>query len=240
MCLPFTNVSGIINVTFSSAASLGCEAKIVAIGGGGRGVHGGGGGSGYVKSKVIDITSTEYQVSVGECGQESFVQKNDGQKLITAQKGKDGQGTRPSNYGGNGYSGGGQGSNNGGERSTKGGSNGSDGEGSYGGTGSGFDISTISLEHHILSQGNGGEPNGYYYGGGGGGVLVDNVGPSHDTNQGEGYGGGGTYGTNQGKAIRRGTTSNAFNQGEGFGWGRGDTNGCGLRGMVLIEAKPKT
>ena len=209
----FTNVSEIINVTFSSAASLGCEAKIVAIGGGGRGVRGGGGGSGYVKSNVIEVTSTKYQVSVGQYGQDSFFQKNDGQKLITAQRGEDGQGTRPSNYGGNGYSGGGQGSNNGGGGSTKGGSDGSDGEGSYGGSGSGFDISTISLEHHILSRGNGGDPYGDYFGGGGGGVFVDNVGPSYVTYQGKGYGGGGANGYD---------------------------SGFGLQGMVLIEATRKT
>ena len=207
-----------INVTFSNAALFGCEAKIVAIGGGGKGVRGGGGGSGYVKSKVIDVTSTEYQVSVGQYGQDSFVQKNDGQKLITAQRGEDGHGTRPVGTGGNGYSGGGHGS--GGGRSTKGGSDGSDGEGSpYGGRGSGFDISTISLEHHILIRGNGGEPYGSY-GGGGGGVLVDNVGPSYGTNQGEGYGGGGAIGQNN----RRNP------------WA---ASGSGLQGMVLIEAKPK-
>ena len=202
-----------INVTFSNAALFGCEAKIVAIGGGGKGVSGGGGGSGYVKSKVIDVTSTEYQVSVGQYGQDSFVQKNDGQKLITAQRGQDGHGTLPVGTGGNGYSGGGHGRGGGGG-STKGGSDGSDGEGSpYGGRGSGFDISTISLEHHILSQGNGGEPCGYNYGGGGGGVLVDNVGPSSGTNQGEGYGGGGAI---------------------------ANDSGSGLQGMALIEAKLKT
>ena len=42
----------------------------------------------------------------------------------------------------------------------------------------------------MLSPGNGGE-HYYDYGGGGGGVLVDNVGPSCNTYQGEGYGGGG-------------------------------------------------
>ena len=114
----------------------------------------------------------------------------DRQKLITTQRGKDGHNTRPTINGGDGYSGGGHGSNNRGGGSTRGGSDGSDGEGSpYGGRGRGLDISTILLEHHILSQGNGGEPYGYFYGGRGDGVLVDNVGPSYDTNQGEGYGG---------------------------------------------------
>ena len=234
----FTNVYNAINITFSPASIFGCEAKIVAIGGGGCGVRGGGGGSGYVKSKVIDVTSTNYQVSVGQYGQDSFFQKNDGQKLITAQRGEDGHGTRPTNRGGNGYSGGGQGSNNRGEGSTKGGSNGSDGEGANGGSGSGFDIATISLEHHILSQGNGGEPVGYYYGGGGGGVLVDNVGPSSGTNQGEGYGGGGANVPQH----RIGSTQNlpeGFGSAQNFPSLRYDS-GSGLQGMVLIEAKPKT
>ena len=63
----------------------------------------------------------------------------------------------------------------------------------------------------MLSPGNGGVPNGNSYGGGGGGVLVDNVGPSGSTYQGEGYGGGGDA------AYRN-----------------------GLQGMVLIETKSKT
>ena len=231
-----------INVTFSNTALFGCKAKIVAIGGGGSGVRGGGGGSGYVKSKVIDVTSTQYQVSVGKYGQDSFFQKNDGEKLITALRGEDGQGTHPTNRGGNGYSGGGQGSNNGGGGSTKGGSDGSDGEGSYGGSGSGFNISTISLEHHILSSGNGGEPYGYYYGGGGGGVLVDDVGPPSGTNQGEGYGGGGAEIAQNNPPSRvpwavRGEIGQ--NNPPSRIWKRYDS-GSGLQGIVLIEAKHKT
>ena len=164
-----------------------------------------------MKKYIEWLNSTEYQVCVGQYGQESFFQKNDGQKLITAQRGEDGHGTRPVGSGGNGYSGGGHGSNKRGGGSTKGGSDGSDGEGSpYGECGSGFDISTISLEYHTLNQGNGGEPYGYHYGGG---VLVDDVGPSYGTNQGEGYGGGGANGYD---------------------------SGLGLQGMILIEAKPKT
>ena len=78
----------------------------------------------------------------------------------------------------------------------------------------GLDISSISLEYHILSPGNSGEGygDGYgdEYGGGGGGVLVNNVGPNSGKYQGEGYGGGGS-----------------------------EYIGHGLQGMVLIEVKSK-
>jgi hypothetical protein len=62
----------------------------------------------------------------------------------------------------------------------------------------------------MLSPGNGGEHYDAYGGGGGGGVLVDNVGPSSISYQGEGYGGGGYF------------------------------NGDGLQGIILIETKNKT
>ena len=185
---------------------------MIAIGGGGGsfGSNRGGGGSGYVKTVVIDISSTDYQVSVGQYGHESFVKKNDGQKVLTAQPGVNayagnyGTGT---NYGGDGYSGGG-----GGYRGTTGGGyNGSDGDCCYEGSGSGFDISSISLEHNILRPGFGGSPGNY--GGGGGGVLVNNVGPNSNTYMGKGYGGGGS---------------------------RSGYSGHGLQGMVLIEVNPIT
>ena len=81
-----------------------------------------------------------------------------------------------------------------------------------------MDISTISLKYHMLSPGNGGDHYGSYEegGGGGGGVLVDNVGPSSDTHQGESVG-----------------------QGYGGGGG-GRYNSAGFQGMVLIETKSKT
>ena len=209
----FTNVDVSVNVTFSPSASLGCRATMIAIGGGGDGDNYGGGGSGYVESNVIDIFSMEYEVSVGDWRQDSFVRENNGQNIIIAQPGGHGGTGSPSN-GGFGYSGGGSGG-----TGYKGGSNGSDGEGANGGSGSGFDISTISLEYHILSPGNGGDPYGNY-GGRGGGVLVDNIGPTCldypwlDCLE-NGYGGGGGAGNN------------------------GYTN-FGLQGMVLIETKAKT
>ena len=205
----FTDVDDTTNVTFSPLAILGCKATVIAIGGGGHGGgHDGSAGSGYVKSDVIDVSSTGYQVSVGQSGQDSFIQKKSGQPVITAQPGGDGISTY---RGGDGYSGGGgQGTQQG--AGSRGGSDGSDGGGIYGGKGSGFNISTISLDHFILSPGNGGETYNFYFGGGGGGVLVDNVGPDSQNVQGKGYGGGGGAYEYQN----------------------------GLQGMVLIETKSKT
>merc|ERR1719464_1499535 len=119
----FTNVDDIVNVTFSPSASLGCKATMIAIGGGGDGDTFGGGGSGYVESNVIDIFSMEYEVSVGDYRQDSFVREKNGQNILTAQPGGHGGTGSPSN-GGFGYSGGGSGG-----TGYKGGSNGSDGEG---------------------------------------------------------------------------------------------------------------
>ena len=211
----FTNIDSLTNVTFLPSTALYCKATFVAIGGGG-GSHGsnrGGGGSGYVKTVVIDIFSTSYQVSVGQHGQKSFVKKNDGQKVLTAQPGDNANEYDDHEYnGGDGYSGGG------GYRydyniGQNGGYNGSDGGCCYfEGKGSAFDISTISLEHNILSPGSGGSHADY--GGGGGGVLVNNVGPNSGKYQGEGYGGGGSQ--------------------------SGYSEGHGLQGMVLIEANPIT
>ena len=56
-------------------------------------------------SKVIDISSTEYQVSVGRHGEDSVFKLN-GQHIITAQAGGDGS-YNNNGYGGDGYSGGG-------------------------------------------------------------------------------------------------------------------------------------
>ena len=198
----FTNIDSITNVTFLPTTPLVCKATVLAIGGGGGArklsYKGGGGGSGYVQSVVFDIFSTEYQVSVGKYGHESFAKKKDGPRVITATQGSNG-----GQYtGGNGYSGGGF-------HGYEGGSDGSNGKGYNVGNGMGLDISSISLKDHILSPGNSGAGYGYY-GGGGGGVLVNNVGPNSGTNQGEGYGGGGSV-----------------------------YNGHGLQGMVLIEVKPK-
>lgn len=184
-----TNTYHAVNVTFSPSASLACEATVIAVGGGGY-LSYGGGGSGYVMSDVIDVSSTDYQASVGQGGQDSVFKIKNGQNIITAQAGGDGT----SNNSGDGYSGGGGYGN--GHAGYNGGSDGSNGDGTNGGSGSGLNISTISLKYHMLNPGNGGE-HSESYGGGGGGVLVDNVGPSPSTiYNGQGYGGGGGYGRN--------------------------------------------
>ena len=216
----FKKVGSTSKVTFSIPPRHECKLTVIAIGGGGgsdEGVGGGGCGSGFVQSVVIDISSSkwgtenqvrQYQVSVGNYGHESFVKSMyDGHRVISAQPG----GISVNGFhvhGGSGYSGGG-----GGHPIGGGGSDGSKGEGSYGGIGSGFNISTISLEYHILSPGYGGCHE--IYGGGGGGVLVDNVGPNPD-------------------AFREN------GQGEGYGGGGSGYYGIGLQGTVLIEAKLKT
>ena len=114
-------------------------------------------------------------------GEDSYVQNKEGDTVIIAQ------------HGGNGNFGGGTGYSGGGDKNSKGGSNGSNGEGVRGGQGSGFDISDIVLKHFVLSPGDGGKPSDIYkYGCGGGGVLVDGYGPNpFGGGSGEGYGGGG-------------------------------------------------
>ena len=172
-------------IKFPSASNLACQATFVAIGGGGYSSgYDVGGGSGYLENVVIDISSTEFEMTVGSgYGEDSFVKNNDGETIINALQG----GKSYPNIGGRGYSGGGG-------QGSKGGSNGSDGEGENGGSGSGRDISEIALNHFVLSSGDGGENYGDI-GGGGGGILVDNCGPDFDdyfSHRGKGYGGGGS------------------------------------------------
>ena len=169
--------------------------SLIAIGNGGKSsgnISGGyGGGSGYIKNVVIDISSAEYEVTVGEFSSfgvgDSFVKNEEGETIMNAPKGGDANHNRKwLEKCGSGYSGGGS-------KGRKGGSNGMDGEGKNGGHGSGTDISEIFLDNFVLSPGNGGEPNGNF-GGGGGGILVNNFGPDSSVYQGKGYGGGGGYG----------------------------------------------
>ena len=176
-------------IKFPLASNLACQATFLAIGGGGYSYKEWlcGGGSGYIESVVIDISSTEYEVTVGRRGENSFVKNNDGMIIINALQGGNGYNTT----GGPGYSGGGG-------RSSKGGSNGSNGQGDQAGQGSGIDISKIDLDHFVLSPSDGGEPisGPQSFGGGGGGILVDNFGPKTNfgpmatKNNGKGYGGG--------------------------------------------------
>ena len=75
-----------------------------------------------------------------------------------------------------------------------GGTDGGDGEGSYGGSGTGEVISSYTFSTWTLTPGAGGRyvhSGSHYYGGGGGGVLIDEAGPDGiDECQGHGYGGG--------------------------------------------------
>ena len=181
-------------VKFQLASNLACEATFIAIGNGGKSsgnIYGGyGGGSGSIKNVVIDISSAEYEVTVGEFSfkGDSFVKNKEGETIINASKGGDAKRNRDwLEKCGSGYSGGGS------KFKCKGGSNGMDGEGKNGGHGSGTDISEIFLDNFVLSPGDGGEPNDNF-GGGGGGILVDNFGPDSSEYQGKGYGGGGGYG----------------------------------------------
>ena len=174
-------------IKFALASNLACQATFVAVGGGGggySGVYHGGGGSGYIENVIINISSTEYEVTVGNSYGPSYVINNAGENIIYANQGGNGNDIYK---GGDGYSGGG------GEWSN-GGSNGSDGEGregeEYGGRGSGTNITEVSMDHFVLSPGDWGEPNGSY-GGGGGGILVDNFGPNTNDYDGKGYGAGG-------------------------------------------------
>ena len=166
-------------VQFPLASNLACKATFVAIGSGGNSrCSGCGGGSGYISNVLVNISSTEYEVTVGgryDVG-DSFIKNTEEVTIIKANRG----GNAYFGGGGNGYSGGGY--------HGKGGSNGMNGEGENGGSGSGTNISEIFLNHFVLTSGDGGEPN--YGGGGGGGILVDNFGPDSDDSYGKGYGGG--------------------------------------------------
>ena len=171
--------------------STSCQLRVMAIGGGGW-ANWGGGGSGYIQylSKTITSSSqTMIQLSVGNKKVESYV-TIDGDK-ISALPGTDGE--NPD--GGNGYCGGG-----GSGSPCGGGTNGTDGECSSGGFGTGEDISTYFFDNFKLTPGKGGlayEDNSYYRGGGGGGVLINEDGPGVRDNgtsvqsKGEGFGGGG-------------------------------------------------
>ena len=166
-----------------------CELTVVAVGGGGSGSGYGGGGSGYVVSSTIAVSASELVVRVGGPGELSSLETSEGQTIITAQPGEDGQ----RRNGGAGYSGGGGYSNGdygGGAGGQDGGDGADSGNGYSGGAGSGLDISTIVMENFSLSPGAGGRSFALA-GGGGGGIHVDGAGPQETEYDGQGYGGGG-------------------------------------------------
>ena len=199
------------DTTVNIAALGDCELTVLAVGGGGyRGflsdVGGssitghGGGGSGYVVNTSVQVPASQLVVRVGGPGGQTSLQTIEGEIIVTAAPGENGN----SYYGGAGYSGGGGVYYSSGSyfRSGNGGEDGGDGYGTneeptngWGGEGSGLDVSSISLQQFSLSPGVGGKVSGSTnYGGGGGGVLVDGTGPQDTISAGEGYGGGGAGG----------------------------------------------
>ena len=119
----------------------------------------------------------EIQVDVGDIREESMIKINN-HETFRAESGMN-----PQNFhGGDGYSGGGY-------YDHAGGSDGSDGEGDYGGHGTGEDVTKYQFFAFEISPGQGGR-NAGSYGGGGGGVLDNGQGPDGG-NRGQGYGGGG-------------------------------------------------
>ena len=168
------------------------ELNVVAIGGGGG--NGDldtypGAGSGCVDFKMVQLSRRRptAEIIVGSFGEKSGV-AIDGEMVVEAESGGDGDNV---DGGGQGYSGGG------GWGGGDGGTNGGDGEDGgvgSGGQGSGFDLATIAMDNFNLSPGKGGRGNSES-GGGGGGVLVNGETPGVNEFNGQGYGGGGRLGS---------------------------------------------
>merc|ERR1719334_143838 len=167
-----------------------CQLRVLAVGGGGYGSHGGG-GSGYIHyyTQTLSDSPTQISLRVGDCDEASTININTGNTLVAAAGQRDG---------GAGYSGGG------GNGACEGGSDGGAGECGNGGSGTGEDVTSYILQNYQLSPGAGAQyhySGGYYWGGGGGGVLVNGAGPGVEErnnkeraqwSDGQGYGGGGT------------------------------------------------
>ena len=188
------------------------------VGGGGRGDHGGGAGSGYThteKAKKVDKTQV-FSVLVGASDSKSEISnKTAGNILATAEKGSPGTLSSGTGNGGNGGSGGGSYGTGG-----NGGSNGSNGgKGSAkGNPGQGQGTTTRSF----------GEENGVLFAGGGGAAAVGNSNPPVG-----GEGGGGRGGTYDGKTPNTPGTPNT-------GGGGGSRSGTsyiapGGSGIIIVR-----
>merc|ERR1711892_204570 len=191
-----------------------CKLTVVAVGGGGGPADSpanapadgyGGGGSGHVESFQAQLLggSSYFNLKVGaggkrgKAGKDTTIDWGLQVAYLRAEGGEEGKGVE----GGAGFSGGGAG----GGQYGDGGSNGSNGCcGSSKGEGSGLDLSSFhpDLDNFALSPGAGGEKfltAGGTAGGGGGGVLVDGEAPNNGEYSvgydGEGYGGGGGFGS---------------------------------------------
>ena len=191
-----------------------CQLRILAVGGGGRGEHGGG-GSGYFSSLSVPVPlgfMKEILVNVGDAGEASTVKIN--HELCRAEAGNDADDLD----GGAGYSGGGgasvPGSSVGGH---DGGSDGSDGGGSNGGRGNGLDVTSNQFFAFDLAPGHGGQGSNYCN------CVVRDVGDGEDPEYCSCGGGGGGVFVNSEEPI-----------GRGYGGG-GQNNQNGYSGVVLIE-----
>lgn len=188
------------------------------VGGGGRGDHGGGAGSGYThteKAKKVDKTQV-FSVLVGASDSKSEISnKTAGNILATAEKGSPGTSSSGTGNGGNGGSGGGSYGTGG-----NGGSNGSNGgKGSVkGNPGQGQGTTTRSF----------GEENGVLFAGGGGAAAAGNSNPPVG-----GEGGGGRGGTYDGKTPNTPGTPNTG----GGGGSRAGTSYIAPGGSGIIIAR---
>jgi len=140
---------------------------------------------------------TVISLTVGDYDEPSTITINNGDSIVAAS-GVHGWDT----FGGDGYSGGGDNC-----KDCNGGSDGLDGRGSDGGGGTWEDVTSYKFDFYEVSPGAGGEyyySGSQYFGGGGGGVLINGDGPGVELednkgtglwSDGQGYGGGGTYGS---------------------------------------------
>lgn len=188
------------------------------VGGGGRGDHGGGAGSGYThteKAEKVDKTQV-FSVLVGASDSKSEISnKTAGNILATAEKGSPGTSSSGTGNGGNGGSGGGSYGTGG-----NGGSNGSNGgKGSVkGNPGQGQGTTTRSF----------GEENGVLFAGGGGAAAAGNSNPPVG-----GEGGGGRGGTYDGKTPN---TPGTPNTGGGVGSREGTSYiAPGGSGIIIVR-----
>ena len=236
-------------ITFATGGNV--EVLLVAGGGGGgfgQGLGGGGGGGGVSYSPAHTVTSTYYNVTVGNGGTAGTSQKggNGGDSVfntLTATGGGGGGGglNNPELTGASGGSGGGGGEDGGAEGA---GGSGVSGQGNAGGrghtsplyrSGGGGGAGVIGDSGLISGNGGIGIPNGIsgtisYYGGGGGGSAYQAAGSPAGTG---GNGGGGNGG---GTAGASGTMSAGTANTGGGGGGQTSGNGAaGGSGTVIVR-----
>ena len=147
------------------------DLNMVAVGGGGGGLGNGASGSGYIETGSVRMSANNpvAEITVGQLDESSRVEIA-GELVLEALPGQIAPDFRS---GGAGFSGGGATGGEGGSNGSNGGNSSSRGGTLYfGGEGSGFDLSQVSMKNFILTPGAGGEP-AAQFGGGGGGVVVN-------------------------------------------------------------------